>query len=180
MSMASSEDASTTMSVVDAPQDQLAAEGQAIMELDVPEATILGETFTAYTVVVRYGGGRVARVLKRYSTLSALSDALRAEDPKAWALLPPFPPKKFFGNNREVAFVAKRREALEAWFLAVGGGPLRASPALRAALRENDPDCEVHQATMRLSPTPMDDAGSQGAAAAATQKLGAATNTAVD
>ena len=37
------------------------APGGAI-HIDVPEATILGETFTAYTVVVRYGGGRVARV----------------------------------------------------------------------------------------------------------------------
>ena len=130
------------------------APGGAI-HIDVPEATILGETFTAYTVVVAAPGGAVARVLKRYSTLSALSDALRAAHPRAWAALPPFPPKKFFGNNRDVAFVAGRREALEAWFAAVSrSGPLRASPALRAALRANDPDCEVHEATMRLGPSP--------------------------
>ena len=128
-----------------------------LLNIDVPEATILGETFTAYAVVVN-NGGHITRVLKRYSTLSALCDTLRSENPKAWALLPPFPPKRIFGNNRDVAFVAKRREGLEAWFAAVSEGALRASPALLAALRQNDPDCEMHQAIdddRRMSPAPV-------------------------
>ena len=92
----------------------------------------------AFTITVELfeGSSPVHQVLKRYSSMFSFFTKLQAEV----GGLPPFPPKKWFGNLSS-AFVEKRRAALDDYFIRLSHDvEVAAMPKVVEYLAETDSD----------------------------------------